>query len=255
MVSRLVREAMRDHHLNAVIVKVSVDGEPVITRAFGESMTGVPATTGMRFRNGSVAIGYLANVLLQQLDALCRGESSQRECAAALAEQPGLALALERVAAHVQRLELDNANLKSQLEAQELSQQQAELREQRLHDQLQGQTQMLQSLQDRCDEQQHALQQCQQEARIWEVAQSTLTEGYWDFVVVNGRIDDPASTMRISNQFRFLMGYGRDELPDGLETQANIIHPDHLGAVASLFAGRALRRRAIAATCFTNRGR
>ena len=68
MVSRLVREAMRDHHLNAVIVKVSVDGEPVITRAFGESMTGVPATTGMRFRNGSVAIGYLANVLLQLVD-------------------------------------------------------------------------------------------------------------------------------------------------------------------------------------------
>jgi PAS domain S-box-containing protein len=177
----------------------------------------------------------IASALLQQLDALCRGTGSQPAYAALLAEQPGLVEALERVAAHVQRLELDNANLKAQLQAQELAQQQAELREQRLHDQLQGQAQALQSLQDQCDDQQHALQQCQQEARIWELAQSTLTEGYWDFVVVNGRIDDPASTMRISNQFRFLMGYGRDELPDGLETQANIIHPDHLGAVASLF--------------------
>jgi CubicO group peptidase (beta-lactamase class C family) len=67
-VTRIVRDAMREHDLNAVIVKVSVDGEPVIARAFGESMTGVPATTDMRFRNGSVAIGYLANLLLQLVD-------------------------------------------------------------------------------------------------------------------------------------------------------------------------------------------
>ena len=59
---------MRDDHLRAVIVKVSVDGKDVITRAFGESMTGVPATTDMHFRNGSVAIGYMSNVLLQLVD-------------------------------------------------------------------------------------------------------------------------------------------------------------------------------------------
>lgn len=67
-VTSIVRDAIRDHHLNAVIVKVSVDGRPVITRAFGESMTGVPATTDMHFRNGSVAIGYIATILLQLVD-------------------------------------------------------------------------------------------------------------------------------------------------------------------------------------------
>lgn len=59
---------MREDHLKAVIVKVSVGGKTVISRAFGESMTGVPATTDMRFRNGSVAIGYLATMLLQLVD-------------------------------------------------------------------------------------------------------------------------------------------------------------------------------------------
>ncbi len=67
-ITRIVRDSMRDNHLRAVIVKVSVDGQPVITRAFGQSMTGVPATTDMHFRNGSVAIGYLANLLLQLVD-------------------------------------------------------------------------------------------------------------------------------------------------------------------------------------------
>ena len=67
-IASLVRTSMRDDHLRAVIVKVSVDGKDVITRAFGESMTGVPATTDMHFRNGSVAIGYMSNVLLQLVD-------------------------------------------------------------------------------------------------------------------------------------------------------------------------------------------
>lgn len=67
-VTRIIRTAMREKQLRSVIVKVSVDGENVLTRAFGESMTGVPATTDMHFRNGSVAIGYMANVLLQLVD-------------------------------------------------------------------------------------------------------------------------------------------------------------------------------------------
>ena len=44
----------------AVIAKVSVDGREVLTRAFGESMTGVPATTDMHVRNGAVAISYVS---------------------------------------------------------------------------------------------------------------------------------------------------------------------------------------------------
>jgi CubicO group peptidase (beta-lactamase class C family) len=51
-----------------VIVKVSVDGEEIITEAFGESMTGVPATTDMHFRNGAVAISYVSTLLLMLVD-------------------------------------------------------------------------------------------------------------------------------------------------------------------------------------------
>jgi CubicO group peptidase (beta-lactamase class C family) len=51
----LAREAMTKYHLKAVIVRVTIDGEEVVTKALGESMTGVPATEDMHFRNGAVA--------------------------------------------------------------------------------------------------------------------------------------------------------------------------------------------------------
>ncbi len=54
--------------LKAAIVQVQVGDEVVITQAFGESMTGVPATTDMHFRNGAVAFSYVSNLLLQYVD-------------------------------------------------------------------------------------------------------------------------------------------------------------------------------------------
>ena len=64
----LVRDGMEKYHLNAVIVRVTVDGREVVTAAFGESMTGVPATTDMHFRNGAVAISYVSTLLLTLVD-------------------------------------------------------------------------------------------------------------------------------------------------------------------------------------------
>ncbi|PRC41831.1 D-alanyl-D-alanine carboxypeptidase [Mycobacterium sp. ITM-2017-0098] len=64
-VMRIVRETMADAHLNAVIVRVTVDGREVVTEAVGDSMTGVPASTAMHFRNGAVAISYVATLLLK----------------------------------------------------------------------------------------------------------------------------------------------------------------------------------------------
>ncbi|MGE0214338.1 serine hydrolase domain-containing protein [Mycolicibacterium sp.] len=64
-ITRIVREAMDRDHLAAAIVRVTVDGKEVITEAFGESMTGVPATAAMHFRNGAVAISYVATLLLE----------------------------------------------------------------------------------------------------------------------------------------------------------------------------------------------
>jgi PAS domain S-box-containing protein len=77
--------------------------------------------------------------------------------------------------------------------------------------------------------------QHQQEVQIWELLQSTLTEGCWDITVVNGNVQDPASCMRFSSQFRLLMGYGPQELPDGWDAQVGITHPDDLPKIMAIF--------------------
>ncbi|CAN5418653.1 serine hydrolase domain-containing protein [soil metagenome] len=63
-VTRIVEDTMRAEHLQSAIVKVTVDGKEVLTDAFGESMSGVPATADMHFRNGAVAISYVSTLLL-----------------------------------------------------------------------------------------------------------------------------------------------------------------------------------------------
>jgi D-alanyl-D-alanine carboxypeptidase len=64
----IVRETMEKHDLKAVLAGLAMDGQPPTLRAWGESMTGVPATPDMHFRNGSVAIAYIGTVLLQLRD-------------------------------------------------------------------------------------------------------------------------------------------------------------------------------------------
>jgi CubicO group peptidase (beta-lactamase class C family) len=67
-VMRIVSDVMKQSHLKAVIVRVTQDSREVVTQAVGESMTGVPATTGMHFRNGAVAISYVSTLLLRLVD-------------------------------------------------------------------------------------------------------------------------------------------------------------------------------------------
>lgn len=64
----LAREAMKRDDLHAVVLSVWVDGKPLVTDALGQSITSQPATTGMHFRIGAIAISYLATVLLQLVD-------------------------------------------------------------------------------------------------------------------------------------------------------------------------------------------
>jgi CubicO group peptidase (beta-lactamase class C family) len=64
----IVRDAMARAHLRAVIVRATVDGKEVVTRALGDSMTGVPAAADMHFRNGAVAISYVSTLLLKLVD-------------------------------------------------------------------------------------------------------------------------------------------------------------------------------------------
>ncbi|TDO11829.1 CubicO group peptidase (beta-lactamase class C family) [Mycobacterium sp. BK086] len=67
-IATIVRDTMAKAHLRSALVRVTVDGKEVLTRADGESMTGVPATTAMHFRNGAVAISYVATLLLRLVD-------------------------------------------------------------------------------------------------------------------------------------------------------------------------------------------
>jgi CubicO group peptidase (beta-lactamase class C family) len=64
----IVRKAMKADSLRAVIVRVTVSGRPTITKAFGTSMTGVPVTPAMHFRNGAVAISYMSTLLMEYVD-------------------------------------------------------------------------------------------------------------------------------------------------------------------------------------------
>jgi CubicO group peptidase (beta-lactamase class C family) len=64
----IARQAMKADHLNAVILRVTVNNKPLVTRALGMSMTGVPATPAMHFRNGSVAYSYVTTLLMEYVD-------------------------------------------------------------------------------------------------------------------------------------------------------------------------------------------
>jgi CubicO group peptidase (beta-lactamase class C family) len=63
----IARNIMDKQDVKAVILRVVVDGHEIVTDALGESMTGVPATTEMHFRNGAVAF-YVATLLLRLVD-------------------------------------------------------------------------------------------------------------------------------------------------------------------------------------------
>ena len=67
-ITGLVRDIKEQQDVKAVIVRVTVDGQEVVTEALGESMTGVPATPDMHFRNGAVAISYMSTLLLRLVD-------------------------------------------------------------------------------------------------------------------------------------------------------------------------------------------
>ncbi|MEU7905645.1 serine hydrolase domain-containing protein [Actinoplanes sp. NPDC049118] len=64
----IAQETRRELDLSAALVRVTVGGREIVTAAVGESMTGIPATTDMRFRVGSVGIAYLNILLLQLVD-------------------------------------------------------------------------------------------------------------------------------------------------------------------------------------------
>ncbi|WNW14371.1 methyl-accepting chemotaxis protein [Pseudomonas sp. DTU_2021_1001937_2_SI_NGA_ILE_001] len=173
--------------------------------------------------------------LSQVLQRLAGGESALAADAALWRDHPQLLIDLQRLALQrealtrqLQQAEAARAALQADLDArgealQALRAEHLDLQEQ------------LPALQTHNGQLQQALSAQQDENASWELLHSTLTEGFWDIRVANGRIDDPASYMRISDAFRSLMGYTRQELPDGWDAQVNISHPDDLPQVMAIF--------------------
>jgi CubicO group peptidase (beta-lactamase class C family) len=62
------KQAMAQDGIKALIVRVTTGGKNTYTAAMGESMTGLPATTDMKVRNGFVAYMYETTMLMEFVD-------------------------------------------------------------------------------------------------------------------------------------------------------------------------------------------
>ncbi len=67
-VTASVEGYLTDLDLKAVLVHVQQGDEVLASLAFGETMTGVPATVDMNFRNGAVAISLVSTLVLVLVD-------------------------------------------------------------------------------------------------------------------------------------------------------------------------------------------
>jgi CubicO group peptidase (beta-lactamase class C family) len=67
-VEAIVHDAAKQYGVKAIIAAVNSGGQNIYTEAEGESMTGVPATVPMHFRNGAMAFTYMSTMLLEMVD-------------------------------------------------------------------------------------------------------------------------------------------------------------------------------------------
>lgn len=91
------------------------------------------------------------------------------------------------------------------------------------------------ALQSRLLDQQARLEDWQQAAEVWAMTRQTLTEGTWELVVINGDAGHRDNHMRWSEQFCALLGYTRQELPDGWDSYNKVTHSDDLKRVMKHF--------------------
>ncbi|OPG69772.1 histidine kinase [Pseudomonas ogarae] len=170
--------------------------------------------------------------LIAQVQRVLAGETEDTPL---LDAYPPLRTVLEQHARQVASATAHLHQVEAQVEAQTLRWQQSEHELHKVHQQLEQTLEREQVLEIRQGELSQQLLQQRQDAQIWELLQSTLTEGCWDITVVNGDLQHPASGMRFSSQFRALLGYGPDDLPDGWDAQVGITHPDDLPKIMAIF--------------------
>ena len=170
--------------------------------------------------------------LIAQVQRVLAGETEDTPL---LDAYPPLRTVLEQHARQVASATAHLHQVEAQVEAQTLRWQQSEHELHKVHQQLEQTLEREQVLEIRQGELSQQLLQQRQDTQIWELLQSTLTEGCWDITVVNGDLQHPASGMRFSSQFRALLGYGPDDLPDGWDAQVGITHPDDLPKIMAIF--------------------
>ena len=184
----------------------------------------------MFFRND-----HWVRELEQGLTQISQGQRWDGPRSAQLERHPALLLALRELAGERQQDQrlLDEARARCSELTDQLEH--AHRHDEAARDEARQLQQRCQHLEDALREQEQQLQAHQQQAAIWAQLQSTLTEGTWDISVVQGDVQHPDSNMRISNQFRALMGYSPSELPDGWNAQVSITHPDDLPLIMAVF--------------------
>lgn len=153
-----------------------------------------------------------------------------------LSQYPELEASIRTFEGHyhtrIKELESEIQNVQHNVTMLEQDQSETTQRYEKTTDELERKNEQLKTALERSEFERDSLKQ---EKEVWQMTQSTLTEGIWDIAINNGRADDPGSRMFISDQFRNLLGYSRSELPDALESQLSLTHPDDLPRIVDAF--------------------
>ncbi|MDH4582362.1 PAS domain S-box protein [Pseudomonas sp. BN415] len=184
----------------------------------------------------SNAASNLANELSQWLDQLSSDPSSA-SAPPQLQRQPRLLGSLERLQRDWRELQRFRRQVEDQPsppcsveEYAELTRRLAAVEAQNAR--LQGE---LQERRQQFDALEAEREKWDEERKVWELTKRTLTEGCWAMNVVNGDPDHPQNLIRWSEQFRELIGYKRDEFPDGWDSYFGVVNQDDLKAVMKAF--------------------
>ncbi|MHC5352440.1 methyl-accepting chemotaxis protein [Metapseudomonas furukawaii] len=188
----------------------------------------------MWFSNAS---SNLANEISQWLDRLFSEQGTADANRRHLQRQPQLLGSLDRLQRDWEELQRIRRHTERQApppcSAEEYAALQrrlteAEARTAQLRTELDDGEQRLQALEaerERWDE----------DRQVWELTKRTLTEGCWAMNVVNGDPDHPQNLIRWSEQFRELVGYSREEFPDGWDSYFGVVNQDDVKAVMQTF--------------------
>jgi PAS domain S-box-containing protein len=167
------------------------------------------------------------------IGALLGGKAVDLEAITVLSKQPQLRQAFEHLRQHLTRCELAQVAQVERGSAEQVTS---------LGFQLEGSNreqirlqQLLTDAQQRLARQQARLAEWEQEFQVWELTRQNLTEGCWELLVINGDPEHPQSQMRWTDQFLALLGYSRQELPDGWDSYNRIAHPDDIKQVMLYF--------------------